>query len=826
MTGNRPLVVGSTVLVLWLAPVIAPAAGAQQPDTPEAQRALVDQYCVACHNERTMSGNLSLQNVDLGAVSEHGELWEKVVQKLRGGLMPPPGRPRPVKVAYDGFKTWLESELDQAAAGDPNPGRTESFHRLNRTEYRNIVRDLLAIDMDFGNLLPIDDSGGGDAPFDNIASSLRLTQSLMEVYLSVANRISRLTLGGTPPQAELRFKVSRDLDQNVYFEGMPFGTRGGILIDHIFPVDGEYEIEVNASGRGEGHIELALDGERVELFEVVRRGRGGEYGGPAAAGHTARIPIEAGPRQLTAAFVRESPHLLAEGDRRPFFSRNMTGGIRLPGISEVWIKGPLEVMGRGNAPSREKIFVCYPNLAAEEESCARTVLSTLARWAYRRPLDDHDRSVLMTFYAEGHAEGGFEEEIQRGIRGMLANPNFLFRVEKDPGTLSAGEIYQLSDLELASRLSFFLWSSIPDDELLDLAIEGRLSDPGTLEAQVQRMLADDRASALTNSFAAQWLWVRNLEAAMPSEPIFPNFDESLRRAFRREISLFFDSIVREDRSVLDLLDADYTFVNERLAKHYGIPQVVGTDFQRVQLAEDSPRRGLLGKGLVLLVTSRSTRTSPVVRGKWILESLLGTPPPAPPPNVPPLPEQKQDDGHVLTVRELMAQHRANPVCASCHSTIDPVGFALEQFDATGKWRDVDAGFQVIDASGTMPDGTPFSGVHDFRDVLVQNPDQFVYTVTNKLLMYALGRGTEYYDAPTIREITRETKAKDYRFGALVTAIVKSTPFQMRRVEGGATQVASTAASMSVVRALELLTGSEKVHEFDALSSLREITQSR
>ena len=784
---NRKFAVAAAVLTLGLATGGVSSAEAQQ---AEAQRALVDQYCVACHNDRTQSGSLSLQEVDLEAIAIDGELWEKVVQKLRGGLMPPPGRPRPEKAVYDGFASWLETELDQAALADLNPGRTESFHRLNRTEYRNIVRDLLAVDMDFNNLLPIDDSGGGDAPFDNIASSLRLTQSLMEVYLSVANRVSRLALGGTPPAAELRFKVSGDLNQHVYFEGMPFGTRGGILVDQIFPVDGEYEIEVNVGGRGAGHIELALDGERISLFEVAPRAAGGQYGGPAAAPHIARLAIGAGPRKLTAAFVNESPYLLAEGDRKPFFGRRQTGSISLPGISEIWIKGPLDVVGKGETPSRERIFVCYPNAPSEEEACAETILSTLARRAYRRPLDDHDLPVLMGFYAAGQAEGGFEAGIQRAIRGLLANPNFLFRVEKDPEILEAGNVYQLSDLEVASRLSFFVWSSIPDDELLDLAVADKLTEPGVLEAQVTRMLADDRASALTDSFAAQWLWVRNLEAAMPSEPIFPNFDESLRRAFRQEISLFFDSIVREDRSVLDLLDADYTFVNERLAKHYGIPHVVGTDFQRVQLAEDSPRRGLLGKGLVLLVTSRSTRTSPVVRGKWILENLLGTPPPAPPPNVPPLPEQKQDDGRVLTVRELMAQHRANPVCASCHSTIDPAGFALEQFDATGRWRNVDAGFQPIDASGTMPDGTPFSGIHDFRDLLVGSPGRFVHTVTDKLLMYALGRGTEYYDAPTIRAIVREAEAQEYRFGAVVTAIVKSAPFQKRRAEGDVTQVAS------------------------------------
>ena len=796
MTANRAFVVCALFLALSFAPATAFRVEAQPADAA-AQRALVDRYCVGCHNDLTTSGNLRLDNADLSAVGEHGELWEKVVQKLRGGLMPPPGRPRPEPAVYEGFASWLETELDRAAAANPNPGRTETFHRLNRTEYQNIVRDLLAIDIDFNNLLPIDDSGGGDAPFDNIASSLRLTQSLMEVYLSVANRVTRLAVGGAPPEAELQFRVHADLDQRVYFEGMPFGTRGGISVDHIFAVDGEYEIEVGVRGGGTGHIDLALDGERIALIEVVPRRRGGgEYDGPTASSRFVRIPIEAGPRQITAAFVNDSPYLMAEGDRKLFFGESqgfaLVGGtaIRLPGIDDIWIKGPLAVTGKGNTPSRQRIFVCYPQDESEEEPCARTILSTLAGRAYRRPLTDRDVSALMNLYAEGRGEGDFEEGIRQGIRAVLVSPHFLFRIENDPANLPPNRVYRITDLELASRLSFFLWSSIPDDELLDLAADGRLREPGVLEAQVRRMLADERSAALTNSFAAQWLWVRNLDEAVPSEPLFPNFDEPLKRAFRREMELFFDSIVQEDRSVIDLLDADYTFVNERLAKHYGIPYIVGTDFRRVQLAADSPRRGLLGKGLVLLVTSQSTRTSPVVRGKWILENLLGTPPPAPPANVPPLSEQKQDDGRVLTVRELMAQHRANPVCASCHATIDPAGFALEQFDATGKWREVDVGFQPIDASGTMPDGMPFGGIHDFRDILVKNPDRFVHTVTDKLLMYAIGRGTEYYDAPAIRQIVREAAASNYRFLPLVTAIVNSAPFQMRRAADGVTQVAS------------------------------------
>ena len=795
-TVTRAVIVCACVGGLLLAPPRARRAEAEPASEVATQRALVDRYCVGCHNGRANAGNLDLEHADLSAVGHDAALWEKVARKLRGGLMPPPRRPRPDKVAYDGFVSWLETELDRVAAADPRPGRTESLHRLNRTEYRNAVRDLLAIDMDFSNLLPIDDSGGGDVPFDNIASSLRLTQSLMEAYLSVANRVSRLAVGGAPPPTELQFPVHSDLDQSEHFDGLPFGTRGGILIDHIFPVDGEYEIEVNVLGSGTGHIELALDGARARLFEVVPPApTGGEYGGPTSAKHVVRLPIKAGPRQVTAAFVNESPHLMTEGDRKLFFGRDQGAGpgtpriaIELPGVADVWIKGPLGVSGKGWTPSRARIFVCVPGRPSEEGPCARTILSTLARRAYRRPVTDHDLSVLMRLYAEGRTAADFDAGIQRGVRGILANPSFLFRVETDPDHLPPNHVYRISDLELASRLSFFLWSSIPDDALLDLAVAGQLREPGVLEAEVRRMLADERAAALTTSFAAQWLWVRNLDAARPSDPIFPNFDEALRRAFRTEVELFFDSIVSDDRSVLDLLDADYTFVNERLAKHYGIPRIMGTDFRRVPLGPDSPRRGLLGKGFMLLVTSRSTRTSPVVRGKWILENLLGTPPPAPPANVPPLPEEQRSAGRVLTVRELTAQHRANPVCASCHATIDPLGFALEQFDAIGKWRAVDAGFHPIDASGAMPDGTPFSGVHDLRAILVATPEQFLRTLTDKLLMYALGRGTEHFDAPAIRGIVREAAASDYRFSSLVTAMVHSTPFQMRRTASGGMRV--------------------------------------
>jgi mono/diheme cytochrome c family protein len=751
-----------------------------------AQRALIDKYCVGCHNEKTKSGNFRLDTADVNAVGQHADVWEKVVRKLRGGVMPPPGMPRPDKVTYDGFATWIETELDRTASATPNPGRTQSLHRLNRTEYRAIVRDLLGLDMDFSDLLPIDDSGGGEASFDNIASSLRLTQTLMEQYLSVALKVSRGAVGSPPPVAELTFKKSAGLRQDIHLDGMPFGTRGGILLDYIFPVDAEYEFKVNVAGGGRGQIDFAMDGERVKLFEYEPPRRQAGYDPDAAgmaagpgAGLTLRMPVKAGPKTITVAFVKSAALVQLEGDREPFEGGRGQGA----GIDSLVINGPFNVSGKGDTPSRQKIFTCRPTSAANEEACAKNILTSLARRAYRRPLTDHDTTVLMTLYKDGRAESDFEGGVERGLRGILVNPNFLFRVEKDPANAEAGKPYRISDLELASRLSFFLWSSVPDDQLLDLAIKRRLHDPVVLKQQVKRMLADDRAETLTTSFASQWLWMRNIKAASPSETIFPNFDEGLKEAFKTELEMFFSSVVKEDRSAIDLLDGNYTFVNERLAKHYGIPNIYGMDFRRVTLAADSPRRGLLGKGLLLLVTSRSTRTSPVVRGRWILENLLGTPPPAPPPNIPPLPEQKQADGRVLTVRELMARHRSNATCASCHSTIDPAGFALEQFDAVGKWRTVDAGFQPIDASGNLPDGTKFSGINDFRGLLLANRAQFVKTMTNKMMMYALGRGTEYYDAPAIRKIVKDAAASNFKFSELVMGIVNSTPFQMRTATG-------------------------------------------
>ena len=652
--------------------------------------------------------------------------------------------------------------------------------------------------MDFTDLLPVDDSGGGQAAFDNIASSLHLTQSLLERYLSVARKVARTAAGGTPPAVELVFKTPPGAPQDRYLDGMLFGTKGGVRMEHIFPVDGEYEFEIGAEGSG--LLDFSLDGERIKLIDVKPRPRRADYptdDPTPLAGLKFTVPVKAGPRVVTAAYIKDSAVVEMEGNRKPYYGGvsggNGRGMARVPGVTQITMRGPLEVLGRGDTPSRARIFTCRPTNAAAEESCAKSILTRLARRAYRRPLTEHDVGILMTQYREGRADGDFESGVERGIRAMLVDPNFLARVEADPPNVPPGDVYRISDLELASRLSFFIWSSIPDDQLLDLAVEGRLTDPVVLEQQVRRMLRDPRSESLPKSFAAQWLWVRNLRVSRPSDLIFPNFDESLRTAFRQEIELFFDSIVKEDRSVIDLLDADYTFVNERLARHYDIHGVYGTDFRRVMLGPDhSARRGLFGKGALLLVTSHSTRTSPVVRGKWILENLLGAPPPAPPVNVPSLPEQKQNDGRVLTVRELMARHRANPVCASCHAGMDPLGFALEQFDGIGKLRTVDVGFQQIDASGTLPNGSKFANLDEFRALLLSNGERFVYTLTNKLMMYALGRATEYYDGPAIRNVVRDAAASNYRLSAIVLGIVKSTPFQMRKAAttASATQVAS------------------------------------
>ena len=754
---------------------------AQVPDadaSASSQGALVRQYCVRCHNERNKRAvrDFVLEGFDPAQAASHPEIWEKVVTKMQAGLMPPARARRPERAVYDGFVASLVEQLDRAWEASPEPGRTATFHRLNRTEYHHAVRDLLGLDIDVESLLPPDEAGGGTANFDNIAASLRFSESLLEQYLSVAEKVSRAAVGGTPPVSVGTFQVSGDIAQDRQLAGLPLGTRGGIKFNYMFPVDGAYEFKIDLAGGGPGELELSIDGERINLFQLEGRGGGGRGRGGSAL--TLRVPVRAGERSVAATFLKTSPAVEAEADRLPFAGRGA-----LISLSQVTVLGPYDVSGPGDTLSRQRVFVCYPTTtdAEEADACARSIFESLARLAYRRPAEAASVDRLMSFYRQVYEESGFEGGVQFGLTALLSSPYFLVRTVMDPPGATPGTVYRISDMELASRLSFFLWSSLPDHELLDVASRGQLREPAVLEEQVRRMLSDPRAEALSTNFAAQWLYLRNLAGVHPDNHLFADFDEALRQGFYRESVLFFDSFRRENLSVLGLVDADYTFVNERLARHYGIPNVSGDAFRRVSLSPDSPRRGLLGKGSMLTVTSRPHRTSPVLRGKWILENVFGTPPPDPPPNVPALSEQRQQgDGRVLTVRETLAKHRANPVCAACHSMIDPPGFALESFDPIGRWRAVDENFEPLDTSGAMPDGREFEGVADFRALLLNRPGRFVNTLAEKLLTYALGRGLTLSDNPAVRGIVRRAADDDYRFASVILGVVESVPFVMRQ----------------------------------------------
>ena len=775
-----------TGLIVVLSMVPGRAATRQQlagqpPPSASWQGALLDRYCVSCHNETLRTGGLALDTLDVANVPDGADIWEKAVRKLRGGLMPPLGRPRPDAATYDRMVTWLETELDRGAEAQPNPGRTETFHRLNRAEYGNVIRDLLALDVDVAELLPSDNSSYG---FDNMAGVLKINQSLLERYLLAARKVSRLAVGRPPsfPAAET-FRVPIALPQYDRLDGFPFGTRGGTRIRYTFPVDAEYTINVELVGGAnnpEPHeLEVSIDGERVKLFTVKIEQRGA-YDPESDPEYEVRVRVTAGPHDVVVTFLRKSLLVVDGGSRLPFTKpRTYGGSILEPFVGSVTIAGPFDMAGSGDTPSRRRIFSCRPTGPADEERCAKEILSTLARRAYRRPVTELDLERLLPFYTEGRSGGGFDAGIDAALRRLLVSPEFLFRIAADPPNIAPNTSYRIGDLELASRLSFLLWSSIPDDELLDLAARGLLSDQRVLEQQMRRMLVDTRAEALVDNFFGQWLQLRNLELVAPDDNLFPNFDDGLREAFRKETALFLESILREDRSVLELLTADYTFVNERLAKHYDIPNVKGSHFRRITLV-DERRRGILGHGSILVVTSRPNRTSPVLRGMWILENILRSPPPDPPANVPPLEEKTTGPGRVLSVRERMAAHRSDPVCASCHAMIDPPGFALEGFDAVGRWRDIDESLNPIDTSGTLPGGLAFDGVVDFRDVLLNRSEAFVTVIAEKLLSYALGRGLEYYDMPTVRSIVNEAAKSDYRFSALVRGVVKSVPFQMRR----------------------------------------------
>ncbi|HEY8518788.1 MAG TPA: DUF1592 domain-containing protein [Gammaproteobacteria bacterium] len=772
--------------------VVAALACACQPspeETAARHAATIGRYCLDCHNYAEQEAGLSLERADLVNVAADPAKWEKVIRKLGAGLMPPPGEPRPDREDAEALVAYLETSLDTAAAEHPNPGRT-GVHRLNRTEYGNAIRDLLALEIDPAEYLPADDEGYG---FDNIADVLRVSPSLLEQYLSAASKIAVLAVGDPATRAVTSvYRAPPDLSQRDHVEGLPLGTRGGMLIRHNFPLDGEYELRVfllrNIVGYMTGlewphQLEVAIDGERVFLATVG----GEEDNAMSDANFSAaadaiderlrvRVPVTAGMHEVTVAFLRKSAaetHEPLELHTRNLDLQDMNG---IPVVDYVTVTGPIEAVGSGDTESRRRIFVCRPQSAADEEPCAREILTTLAHRAYRRPVTEDDLALLMRFYESGRERGTFETGVQNALRVILASPAFLFRTEPDPEGVAPGTVYPVSDLALASRLSFFLWSSLPDDELLAAAEQGRLSDPAEYERQVRRMLADPRAESLVENFAAQWLYLRNLKSVQPDVEEFPNFDDNLRQAMRRETELLFESIMREDRSVVELLTADYTFVNERLARHYGIPNVYGSHFRRIDVP-DPNRRGLLGHASILTVTSYPNRTSPVLRGKWILENVLGTPPPPPLPNVPAL-EENVAGKPPRTLRERLEEHRKNPICASCHDVMDPIGLGLENFDAVGRWRTVEAGGPV-DASGRLADGTPIDGPVALREALTARPEQFVSLMTEKLLTYALGRGLEPFDMPTVRNIVRAAAKDDYRFSSLILAVANSVPFRMK-----------------------------------------------
>lgn len=789
-----------------------PGAGPQAAPSAAVspQRALLEKYCVTCHNQRLKTAGLLLDQANVDDISAAPEIWEKVAHKLRTGQMPPTGMPRPDHAALDAFASWLETNLDRAAEAHPNPGRVP-IHRLNRTEYTNSIRDLLALEMDGRSLLPPD--GVDQQGFDDIAGALSVSPALLEAYLSSARKISRLAVGDLHfvPVFET-YSVPKLLTQDARMsEDLPFGSRGGVAIQHRFPVDGEYVIKIRLRrnlfgyilGLGRAHqLEVRLNGKSIARFTVG--GDAPPHGSPATfagnimgdpkwdlymheadKGLEVRFPAKAGTATVGVDFVKDVVEPEDIPQARAIFDADKDEKFNgIPEVDDVLIGGPYDATGPGETASRKKIFVCRPASSAEEPSCAKQILSTLARRAYRRPVTEPEVQTLLTFYNAGRKQGGFEAGIQLALERILADPNFLFRVERDPANLAPGTVYRLTDLELASRLSFFLWSSIPDEELLDLAAQGKLKDPAVLEHQVQRMFADARSNALVENFAGQWLELGKMRGVVPDPNLFPDFDENLRQAFQKETELFLESQMRADRGIVDMLTANYTFVNERLARQYGIPNIYGSRFRRVEINGDE-RGGLLGQGSVLLATSYPNRTSVVIRGKWILDNMMGMPPPPPPPNVPPLKESGAN-GKPTSIRERMEEHRKNPGCAVCHVRMDPLGFALENYDATGRWRTVSDGLE-IDASASLPDGTHFEGMAGLRQLLADRREQFVETFIEKLMTYALGREIEPYDLPAIRKIHRETAAGNYRWSAIIAGIVKSLPFQ-RSIVGNAPSV--------------------------------------
>ncbi|MEO8260598.1 MAG: DUF1592 domain-containing protein [Acidobacteriota bacterium] len=772
----------------------APAAAAA---SAARQRALLDQYCVTCHNDRLKTANLSLAQLDPAAAGDHPEVWEKVVRKLRAGVMPPPDIKRPPLAEYEGLRDYLEAAIDRKAAAHVNPGSVV-LHRLNRTEYANVIRDLLDLEIDVTTLLPSDDSARG---FDNIAGSLTISPTLLEAYTTAAARVARTAVGYWRSPTESTYLAPGDTSQNQHLEGLPFGTRGGMLVRHNFPADGEYKFSIQNFGIGSfipgEQLELAIDGERAHLFKYQGVGTSQGMSGEGDGSLDVTIPVKAGSRMVGATFVatnyRPSLDTVKQYDRKSLENNSIPQLQYYPAIGFLRIQGPFTPQRPTDSRSIRKVFTCRPSSgpgtktvqakAVQEETCAESILATLARRAYRRPATARDREALMTFYEEGRRAGTFEDGIELALRRLLASPQFLVRTEREPANLPMGRAYRISDLELASRLSFFLWSSIPDDALITVASQGRLSNPLVLQQQVRRMLADPRSDALVSNFGAQLLYLRNLKATSPDGVFYPDWDDELRQGFRRETELFFDSIIREDRDVVDLLTADYTFLNERLARHYGVPNIYGAHFRRVTLGPDLDyRRGLLGKGSFLAVTwTQNFRTSPVKRGVWVLENILGTPPPEPPPNVPALEDAAGGSVKSLTLREQMTVHRKNQPCAGCHKLMDPIGFALDNFDADGRWRTRQGGDggTPIDASVALFDGQPVTGPSGLRQALLRYSPQFVRMVTEKMMTYALGRGVEDSDMPVLRSIVRDAAREHNRFSSIVMGIVKSAPFQMR-----------------------------------------------
>ena len=775
MARSSPAAISAGIAAVFLA--ILPWNGfSQAPEGRAETVATLNRYCVTCHNAKLKTAGLTIEPSQLDHLDTSAETWENVLTKLRSSAMPPPGAPRPDAAVYKRVSEYLNGQLAANAAAHPNPGSVLPVHRLTRTEYKNAIRDLLALsnlpkEMDYTTLLPADNVSSG---FDNLADTLFISPVAMERYLDAARRISKLAVGDRDMGVMVSiYQTSVRQPQEAHDENLPFGTRGGVAINSYFPLDGEYEFQIALGGlqRDAHQLELSIDGQRTDLVSVTGR-RADDDNPESPAKQKFRAQVKAGPRTVDVSFIERS-EALSESFLRP---PGRTRGA-LPSVVSVTITGPFNASGPGDTPSRRRIFSCRPGSAADEPACAKQIVSALMRRAYRRPVTDADLAPAMKFYAAGRADRDFDFGVERALERMLVSPQFLFRIEEEPSTVAAGKPYPISDTELASRLSFFLWSSIPDDDLLNAAAGGQLHQPEVLRRQVNRMLADPRAESLVTNFAAQWLFLHDVESKDPDLYLFRDFDDGLKPAFERETELFLDSILRSDKSVLDLLTANYTFLNEKLAKQYGIPNVTGSYFRKVMLPPGSPRAGLLGQGSILAPTSYATRTSVVLRGKYVLQNLLNTPPPPPPPNVPAL-KIESSSGQALSMREAMLQHRADPACAGCHAKMDPIGFALENFDAVGRWRDQDGG-KPIDVVSTLPDGTRLDGVYGVRQFVLRDPALFVEALTSKLLMYAVGRNVQYYDGPVIRRIAAEAAKRNYTFASLVEGVVTSDQFGMR-----------------------------------------------